>query len=64
MFGRPKIAGVGERLRQFIYGIPNLCYRFPLDKCAPPCRGRRDKEVNNAIEALSTEAVTERNFFI
>ena len=36
---------------------------FPWTNAPRLVRGRRDKEVNNAIEALSRGAVTERNFY-
>ena len=37
---------------------------FPWTNALRLVGRRRDKEVNDAIEALSTEAVTEGNFFI
>ena len=63
MFGRPKIAGFESVRDNSFTGFRICAIDFPWTNAPRLVRGRRDIEVNNAIEALSRGAVTERNFY-
>ena len=64
MFGRPKIAGFESVRDNSFTGFRICAIDFPWTNAPRLVRGRRDKEVNDAIEALSTEAVMEGIFYL